>query len=407
METSSNLTNISPTLQSKLYINQLKKEGKKIYNFGLGENSVKQSPFYIQKIQEYADKKEYGSSEGIDTLNQTLKNIYNNHKTSYDILVGNGLKELLFIVQCAFVGKIIHVTPSWVSYKEHIDMLNRKDDLIEIRTDIKNNFRIDLVELETILNSIKNEPKMIIFNNPNNPTGMCYNNEELESLGLLFKKYDCVVFSDEIYLNLSYHPNQKSIYEFIPNLTIRGSSVSKDLACGGYRIGWCAFPESLKPFFTKCCNYGSRTYSNVCSPMQYATNDLLQNKELCQEYIENTKKLYKHISKKLLDSLQGKKLLFIETEAAWYVFIDFSNYKEELKKINITNSIELSNYLIQNYQIITVAGEHFNHDSLSLRFSFVDFEFDFESSTKIEDVNIDNMLGGIKQLYLFLDNISI
>ena len=53
METSSNLTNISPTLQSKFYINQLKKEGKKIYNFGLGENSVKQSPFYIEKIQEY------------------------------------------------------------------------------------------------------------------------------------------------------------------------------------------------------------------------------------------------------------------------------------------------------------------------------------------------------------------
>ena len=141
--------------------------------------------------------------------------------------------------------------------------------------------------------------------------------------------------------------------------------------------------------------------------MQYATNDLLQNKELCQKYIENTKKLYKHISKKLLDSLKGKKLLFVETEAAWYVFIDFSNYKEELKKSNITNSIELSNYLMHNYQIITVAGEHFNHDSLSLRFSFVDFEFDFESSTKIEDVNIDNMLGGIKQLHLFLDNISI
>ena len=111
METSSNLTNISPTLQSKLYINELKKEGKKIYNFGLGENSVKQLPFYIQKIQEYANKKEYGSSEGIDTLNQTLKNIYNNDKTNYDILVGNGLKELLFIVQCAFVGKILHVTP--------------------------------------------------------------------------------------------------------------------------------------------------------------------------------------------------------------------------------------------------------------------------------------------------------
>jgi len=401
------LTYISPTLQSKLYLEELKKAGKHIYNFGLGENNVKQSSFYIEKIQEYAHKKEYGSSEGIPQLNQTIKNMYNNDKTKYGVLVGNGLKELLFIVQCAFIGKIIHVTPSWVSYKEHIDMLNRKDDLIEIRTDIKNNFRMDLVELETILNSIKDEPKMIILNNPNNPTGVCYNNDELESLGLLFKKYDCVVFSDDIYSNLSYRSNQKSIYEFIPNLTIRGSSVSKDLACGGYRIGWCAFPESLNPFFTKCCVYGSRTYSNVSSPMQYATNALLENKELCKTYIENTKKLYNHVSKKVLDSLRGKRLLYVETEAAWYVFIDFSNYKEQLEKLNITTSIELSHYLMKNYQIITVAGEHFNHDSLSLRFSFVDFEFDFEGEIKIEDVNIDNMLNGIKQLHLFLDNISV
>ena len=401
------LTYISPTLQSKLYLEELKKAGKHIYNFGLGENNVKQSSFYIEKIQEYAHKKEYGSSEGIPQLNQTIKNMYNNDKTKYGVLVGNGLKELLFIVQCAFIGKIIHVTPSWVSYKEHIDMLNRKDDLIEIRTDIKNNFRMDLVELETILNSIKDEPKMIILNNPNNPTGVCYNNDELESLGLLFKKYDCVVFSDDIYSNLSYRSNQKSIYEFIPNLTIRGSSVSKDLACGGYRIGWCAFPESLNPFFTKCCVYGSRTYSNVSSPMQYATNALLENKELCKTYIENTKKLYNHVSKKVLDSLRGKRLLYVETEAAWYVFIDFSNYKEQLEKLNITTSIELSHYLMKNYQIITVAGEHFNHDSFSLRFSFVDFEFDFEGEIKIEDVNIDNMLNGIKQLHLFLVNISV
>tara|TARA_E500000178_G_scaffold186082_1_gene184302 strand:+ start:6080 stop:7297 length:1218 start_codon:yes stop_codon:yes gene_type:complete len=401
----SNMTHISPTLQSKLYIEKLKQEGKNIYNFGLGENNVNQSSFYVNKIKEYAHKKEYGSSEGVIELNQTLKKMYNNDKVHYDILVGNGLKELLFIVQCAFNGKIIHITPSWVSYKEHIDMLNKNDDLIEFKTNIENNFRINLNKLEDVLRNLKDVPKLMILNNPNNPTGMCYNNDELYSLGLLLKQYNCLVFSDEIYLNLCYSPNQKSIYEYIPQLTIRGSSVSKDLACGGYRIGWCAFPENLKPFFTKCCNFGSRIYSNVSSPIQYATNDMLNNKELCKIYIEETMNLYKYISNKVLESLKGKKLLYVKTEAAWYVFIDFRNYEEELKKINVRTSIELSQYLMKNYQIITVAGEHFNHDSLSLRFSFVDFEFNFEDKIPIEDVNIDNMLNGIKQLHLFLDDI--
>ena len=46
------------------------------------------------------------------------------------------------------------------------------------------------------------KPHMIIFNNPNNPTGCHYTKAEVKSLAEVFKKYNTVVFADDIYADL-------------------------------------------------------------------------------------------------------------------------------------------------------------------------------------------------------------
>ena len=397
---------ISPTLQSKNYLQEMKKAGKKVFNFGLGENPIVQPYKYIKNVIKYSIKKEYTSCQGVPELNNVLKTMYNTPHTEYEILTGNGEKELLFIVQCAFKGKIIHITPSWVSYKEHIEVLKRDDDLIEIPTTIQNNYRVDLGLLEKTLQEIGDIPKLLLFNNPNNPTGICYKNHELEELALLLKKYNCVVFSDEIYLNLCYQKNQKSISHYIPELTIKGTSVSKDLACGGYRLGWCAFPKELNSLYLDCCSCASRVYSCTATPIQYATADMLMQKDECNEYINKMITLYKHIYKQLIPLLKNTKLKYADVDAAWYVYINFENYKKELMNIGITNSVDLGQYLMKNYQILTVAGKYFSDESMSLRFSLVDFEFDLENKSKtIEDVDISNMIDGFKQLIKFLNDI--
>jgi hypothetical protein len=58
-----------------------------------------------------------------------------------------------------------------------------------------------------------------------------------------------------------------------------------------------------------------------------------------------------------------------------------------------------------NHHILTVAAQHFGDDSLSLRFSLVDFEFDLEKET-IKDVNIENMKEGFQELCTFLDSLE-
>lgn len=77
----------------------MKRQGKNVYNFGLGENAVDQPQLYVEKVKEYA------SCEGISSLNDQLKQLYNTDECKYTIVMGNGLKELLFVVQTTFKGK--------------------------------------------------------------------------------------------------------------------------------------------------------------------------------------------------------------------------------------------------------------------------------------------------------------
>ena len=81
-----------------------------VYDGGLGENPVPQPKCMIDTLKKYAHMKQYTSSTGIEELNILGKNL----------IVGNGLKPLLFLIQLAFSkiysnGIILYFTPYWLS----------------------------------------------------------------------------------------------------------------------------------------------------------------------------------------------------------------------------------------------------------------------------------------------------
>ena len=392
------MENISPTLLCKDIIQTRKKQNLPIINFGLGENPIKQPSLFIEALHTHADKKFYTSSEGIPELNQTLKNIYHTKNTEYDILLGNGLKELLFIIQLAFVGKIFHITPSWVSYKEQINILNKNDDLIEIKTTFQNKYKINLEHLDNTLQEYNTYNKIIIFNNPNNPLGIAMSNTEIKQLAQVFKKNNCLVIADEIYLNLTYQ-KISSISKYIPDLTIRCSSISKDLGCGGYRLGWLGFPKTQQALFKKCKNLASSIYSCTCTPIQYATNSILTHKSVIAQHFTISTKIYKLIAKKVCTILAKHNIDFIKPNACWYLFVNFDKYRNQLAPHNIHNSADLCLYLLNSIGFVSVGGESFNCTGLNLRLSLVDFDVVIhEKNNTYENLNIARIITGINML---------
>jgi aspartate aminotransferase len=402
------MNQISPTLDCQNIVKSRKENNLPIYNFGLGSNCIPQPDFYIQKVKEYAAKKNYTSVQGIPELCNSIINRFSTETYNIDnVLIGNGLKELLYIIQLSFVGKIYHITPSWVSYKEQIIILNRENDLIEIETNLENNYKINLNDLETSLKKYKNYNKLILFNNPNNPTGTFHNPEEVKLIANILNKYNCIVLADEIYMNLTHFNKIETISTYIPHLTIRSSSVSKDLGCGGYRLGWLTFPKELKNLYKKCSANASSIYSCTSTPIQYATSYMLNNKPLFTRHCNFNNKVYKHIVANLCKILDLSEIKFVKPTSAWYIFANFSNYKNKFEKIGVTNSYELSSLLLNKIGIISVSGECFNTSGLNLRFALVDIDIDniFLINEMINITCYPKMIEGFTKLVNFLNNL--
>ena len=61
---------------------------------------------------------------------------------------------------------------------------------------------------------------------------------------------------------------------------------------------------------------------------------------------------------------------------SFYLYPNFLNFKEQLKKIGIVYDYQVSSYLIDNYNIFTTPGSDYYSppEELSIRLSLVDFD---------------------------------
>ena len=67
----------------------------------------------------------------------------------------------------------------------------------------------------------------------------------MKEISLIAKKYDILILSDEIYSELSFEKNFKSIANYYPEKTIISDGLSKWCAAGGWRLGYFVIPKSL------------------------------------------------------------------------------------------------------------------------------------------------------------------
>ena len=384
---------ISKTLLAKqIKLDRLSKN-LEVYDGGLGENPVPQPKCMIDTLKKYSHLKQYTSSTGIKELQDIL---------GKNLIVGNGLKPLLFLIQLAFSklysnGIILYFTPYWLSYKEQTKILNIKT--IEIP---HKNYKVTPALLENTLKYI-NVPHMILFNNPNNPSGLIYKNEEVEKLCEVFKKYNSIVLSDEIYNYLGHDWTKiHSPYVYYDNVIV-GNSLSKNFASGGYRLGWLKFPEelkSLKNIYEMCKILASSIYSCPSVVFQHVAVKALSIPQDVVKSIKFQKMMYSSVADYCKGKFKIMNLNYTDSSAAWYFLLDFSYYKSKLANIGIYTSDQLNKYLAESLGFITVTGSVFGvKKELVLRYSYVDIK---DINIETDNCDYSNIVKGLEVLHDWL-----
>ena len=394
------------------------------YGFAFG-----QSPFPVpdpvkKALVENAGRGAYAGVSGIQELREAISQ-YNKRNFQIDvdprrIYVGPGTKELIFNLLEILHGTVILPTPAWLGYLPQIRFLKKNYHMLHVTK----NGKITPNDLEHLTLRLHDRQKILILNNPNNPTGLVYSQLELEEITDVCKKHNIIVISDEIYALTTYDINQfVSMGKIYPEGTFVTNGLSKSHAAGGYRLGYVIFPQhatELKQQFKKIL---ATEYTATSTPIQHAAIAGFSESAEMEEYFEITRRIHQIMggyTYNALSEIEGVKAT--KPESTFYLLADFNAYTDELLANKITTSQKFSESLIQHpYHTALVGGDSLvlERTDFSARIAFVDYngkkamedyinEPPRTSSDKTEFVkrNAPKIVDGIAMIHRYLDDLK-
>lgn len=363
----------SQTLAMAAKARELKSEGKDVISLSLGEPDFN-TPDYIKNAAINAINENYNSYTPVDGYldlkKAIIKKFERDNSLKYkqsQIVVSTGAKQALYNVASVLINpgdEVILPCPYWVSYS---DIVKLKGGVpVEIKTDIKNNFKISDKQLEKV---ITKKTKMVWFSSPCNPSGSVYNKEELERLVKVLEKYqDIFIVSDEIYEHINYLGKHFSIGTFknIKNRTITVNGVSKAFAMTGWRIGYIGAPE----WIARACNklQGQVTSGANCIAQRAVITALTESPNKISGMVKEFKNR-RNLIIKLLNEIDGINCNI--PDGAFYVFPNISHFfGKKIGETQIKNATDMSMFLLEKSLVATVTGDAFgNRDCIRISYA--------------------------------------
>jgi len=359
-----------------LAINELSQklitEGKEVFKFGLGQSPFPVPDIIVKELQKNAHQKDYLNVSGLIELREEVAN-YHSNKNQYkynaeSVIIGPGSKELIFQTQLVLNCDLLLPSPSWVSYEPQAQILNKK--VHWLKATAETNWHLDPEELDKTCASLNSVNKLLILNSPNNPSGTTHGN--LKELANVAKKHNVIIIADEIYAELDFTGEYKSITHHYPEKTIVSNGLSKWCGAGGWRIGTLVFPDELSYIRDSVRTVASETYTAVSAPIQYAA--IKAYSEDHSEYLENSRLILKIIGDYIYKELSSVGVMCQKPQGGFYMICDFSNVVNKTHEIN--NDKTLCQKILNDIGFAMLPGSDFGmeEDKLLSRIAFVDFD---------------------------------
>ena len=357
----------SATLAINEESNRLKRSGKKVYKFGFGQSPFPVPDSIVSALKNNANKNTYLPMQGLEELRSAIANYLNknnnNNFKSEAIIIGPGTKELMFLTQIAFQGEVLLPAPSWVSYQPQA--LIAKNKVHWIQTTDSSNWFPTAEQLENKIKNIKNKNLLLFINSPNNPSGtVCKNLQEIAEVA---KKYRLIILSDEIYSQLTFDSQYKSISNFYPEGTIVSTGLSKWCGAGGWRLGFFAIPDQLKVLKNSLKILSSESFTSVSAPIQYAAIEAYKGDH--SVYLNTVRKILSFVGNYVYENLKSNVINVTKPEGGFYLFPEFMNAK-------FSSSSEMCKDILNKTGVALLPGSDFGLDNnkMVVRLSYTDFD---------------------------------
>ena len=333
---------------------ELEKTGKEIIHLSLGQPDFLTPRNIVDAAKKALDDGHHGytPSNGIYELR---KEVANDALRRFDckinpenILIVPGGKPIIFFSILMFAepgAEIIYPDPGFPIYKSVIDYAGAK--AIPLILKEKDNFEIDV---DLMISLINEKTRLIIINNPNNPTGSFMKKNKIDKIAEALEKFPQVaILSDEIYSRLIFDKEEMPSflkYSKLKDRLIVLDGFSKTFCMTGWRLGWGIWPDSLIENANKLC---VNDHSCASSISQIAGIEAMRGSQnevnkIAKAFEERRNVIYKRLN-------EIKNIKCFKPGGSFYAFANVSNTK--------MTGDEFANKALEEFGIAVVSGTSF------------------------------------------------
>jgi arginine:pyruvate transaminase len=314
--------------------------GEPIIELTIGEPDVAPDEALLDVCNQSmrAGRTRYSNGRGESSVVSAIARKYSRRSgrtiTEDNVLCFPGTQTALFAVLMGLVeagDKVLAPDPYYATYEGVVRAPGA--ELVPVRLHAEKRFHLQAADLEA---AIVPGCRVLLLNNPHNPSGAVLTRDEIAAIGEVCRKHDLWIVSDEVYEDLTFGAAFVSPFD-MPELaerTIAVASISKSHAAPGFRSGWAVGPAEfchrLLPF-SESMLFGGQPF--IADMTAYAlSNDLPTAAGMRRQY-----KARSELIAAKLDKAPGLKV--IPPEAGMFVLLDvtgtgFSGHDFAIRLLN-------------------------------------------------------------------------
>lgn len=335
-------------------------------NLAQGFPDFPPDPNLIKCVDEamYSGFNQYSRPFGAPLLHEeieklVLKNYNRTIKGTEELTIYPGASFAIYIAIQSIIhpgDEVIIFEPAYECYNPTVEIFGGIIKPVQLQAP---EFAIDWDHVKSLFSD---KTKLIIINNPHNPTASVWNEEDFARLSELTEGSNCIILADEVYEFINYtEQGHLSINQF-PELTDRSviiSSFGKSLHVTGWRMGYCIAPKSITDMMRKI-----NQFSVFCTnhAMQVGVANYLNN-YFDQKLISENYKTKRNL---VINGLKGSKWEVLDCQGTYFIMLDYT-------ELSSLPSLEFSKKLVVEHGIATIPCSPFysnNYDPKIVRICF-------------------------------------
>lgn len=192
---------------------------------------------------------QYPPMRGLPELRQAVADHYRRHQgleySAAEVTVTSGATEALAAALMALIEPGDEVLLFQPLYDAYVPIVRRAGGVPNFIRLAPPDWRISE---EMLAAAFSEKTRLVIFNNPHNPTARMFDAEELRLLGGACERFDVVAVSDEVWEHVVFGGRSHLPLASVPGMrerTVKVGSAGKIFSLTGWKVGWIVAPEAL------------------------------------------------------------------------------------------------------------------------------------------------------------------